>query len=183
MRTSIKLIAGNWDLGYALDKHVVSSTFIGHDQFGHARFDTKRTEVGEALYQLKYQGDWSQTQELANALSVSLFGKYSNVGVLVPMPASNVRPRQPVMEITRALGNFVQVPLAENLLIKARISPQLKDISNKAEKLAVLEGGFAVNVLLVDDLFDTGATMGTACAKLREYRKVARIYVAALTWK
>jgi hypoxanthine phosphoribosyltransferase len=39
------------------------------------------------------------------------------------------------------------------------------------------------NVLVVDDLFDSGASMDAACAVLRKYPKVGKIYVAALTWK
>ncbi|WP_456024069.1 hypothetical protein [Pseudomonas protegens] len=39
------------------------------------------------------------------------------------------------------------------------------------------------NVLVVDDLFDSGASMDAACAVLRKYLKVGKIYVAALTWK
>jgi predicted amidophosphoribosyltransferase len=39
------------------------------------------------------------------------------------------------------------------------------------------------NVLLVDDLFHTGASMEAACNALRAYPKVGKIYVAALTWR
>ena len=39
------------------------------------------------------------------------------------------------------------------------------------------------NVLVVDDLFDSAASMDAACAVLRKYPKVGKIYVAALTWK
>ena len=48
-------IFGAWHQGYVLDYHTLSSDFIGHDEFGNPMFDTKRTETGELLYQLKYK--------------------------------------------------------------------------------------------------------------------------------
>lgn len=192
MKISIRQIFGNWDLGYTLDKHVLSSVYICDDNYGHPQFETTRSEVGEALFQLKYRDDWAQIEPLAEELAASIYPKFENVGVLIPMSASNVRPRQPVTELTKSLGKIVEKPVFDNLLIKKPNGPQLKNITNKDEKLAVMKDCFTVsdviedagpwNALLVDDLFDTGASLETACAVLRGYPKIAKIYVAALTW-
>lgn len=193
MKISIRQIFGNWDLGYALDKHVFLSTYIGDNEHGHPQFETTRSEVGEALFQLKYRNDWARIEPLAAELADSIYPKFENVGVLIPMSASNVRPRQPVTELTKSLGKIVKKPVFDNLLIKKSNSPQLKNITNKDDKLAALKDCFSVrdaiedagpwNALLVDDLFDTGASLETACAVLRGYPKIAKIYVAVLTWK
>jgi hypothetical protein len=45
-------INGAWREGFALDLHTLSSEYVGDDEFGHPRFDTIRTEIGELLYQL-----------------------------------------------------------------------------------------------------------------------------------
>jgi competence protein ComFC len=47
-------IIGKWRDGVALDLHTLSSEFIGYDEFGHARFDTVRSPIGELLYKLKW---------------------------------------------------------------------------------------------------------------------------------
>jgi hypothetical protein len=60
MKTVVKTITGNWDLGFTLDKHMLSSTPLGEDQYGHMKFDNKRSEVGEGVYQLKCKGDITQ---------------------------------------------------------------------------------------------------------------------------
>ena len=39
------------------------------------------------------------------------------------------------------------------------------------------------NALLLDDLFDTGATMDAVCRTLRTYKKIDRVYAASITWK
>ena len=193
MKTSIKQINGNWDLGYALDKHVLSSVFLGHNANGHPEFDTTRSEVGEALYQLKYRSDWNQVDPLANQLAVSIYPKFSNVGFIIPMPASKVRARQLVTEVAHALGLLIGKPVFDNLIIKTPTANQLKDISTREEKLKALHGSFSVhdaiagqgpwNALLIDDLFDTGASAEMACTALRSYPKIRNIYVAVLTWK
>jgi competence protein ComFC len=60
-------IRGTWRQGYVLDYHTVSSEFVGHDEFGNPLFDTKRTEVGEILYQLKYRRNLEALDALVTA--------------------------------------------------------------------------------------------------------------------
>lgn len=96
MKVNIKQIVGNWELGLAMDKHSIRSIPIGYDEWGHMRFETERTEVGESLFQLKYRDDWSQVKPLAQCLAEHAFPHFSNVGFIVPMAASNQRARQPV---------------------------------------------------------------------------------------
>ena len=193
MKNSIRKIEGNWDLGYVLDKHVLSSSYIGDNAQGHPQFDTTRTEVGEALYQLKYKRDWNQVPLLASEMATHLYPLFKDVQLLIPMPASNPRARQPVTELTGALAKIVQVPVFDNLLKKKHNGKQLKDLTGKAEKMEALQNTFSIddtiagdgkwNVLIVDDLFHTGASMEAACSILRTYPKVLKIFVAALTWR
>jgi hypoxanthine phosphoribosyltransferase len=70
---------------------------------------------------------------------------------------------------------------------------ELKYLAGKEAKVEALQARFEINdaiqgngrwnVLVVDDLFDTGASMEATCALLRSYNKIGEIYVAALTWK
>lgn len=196
METNLRAIAGNWNVGFVLDKHTRSSTYLGDDAYGRPQFETKRSEVGEALFQLKYRDDFTKVDPLANEIATHLIPRFGQVGFIVPMPATNERARQPVTEIARALSNRLKVPMFDNILVKlpaAADTPQLKDLIGKEAKIAALSGRFAIkpsitnegrwNVLLVDDLFDTGASMEAASEKLRKYSKVDQVFVAALTWK
>lgn len=193
MKVTLKEINGNWDQGWVLDKHSQSSTYLGDDAYGHPRFETIRTEVGEATYQLKYMHDWNQVEPLARCLADNIFPMLHNVGFIVPMPASTVRVRQPVIELANALGGMVAKPVFTNTLRKANTGHALKDMHSKDQKLAAIGDSFSVNdeiegagpwnVLIVDDLFHTGASMESACKALRAYPKVRKVYVAALTWR
>lgn len=193
MKVTLRHIEGPWDDGWVLDKHSLHSVCIGHDEFGYARYDTTRSEVGEATFQLKYRSDWTQVQPLALAIAEHAYPMLGKVGFIVPMPASRQRPRQPVTELAIELGRLVGVPVFGNLLLKAANGKSLKDIGTKAEKIEAIRDSFSVNdeiegsgpwdVLVVDDLFDTGASMEAACTVLRAYPKVRKIYVVALTWR
>jgi len=196
LKVNIRNIAGNWDKGVALDKHTVRSIPKGSNESGHMQFDTIRSEVGEALYQLKYRGDWDQVEPLAQELATRLPSLFPNIGLIVPVPATNYRPKQPVLEIATALAKKLGVPSFDNIVQKepaADSAPQLKNLTTKAEKEAALTDRFSINdeitsrgrwnVLVLDDLFDTGASLEAVCAVLRGYRKIRKIYVATLTWK
>jgi predicted amidophosphoribosyltransferase len=68
----------------------------------------------------------------------------------------------------------------------------MKDISNKTEKVEALCDTLYIqdvladglyNVLIIDDLYDTGATLEAATIVLRSCSKVRNIYVATITRK
>lgn len=196
VRTNIKKINGNWDDGIVLDKHVLSSTYTGDNEYGRPTFDTTRSDVGEALFQLKYREDWSQIPLLGTALAKAAAGNFREIGFVVPMPPSNARARQPVLELTHAVGAALKVPVFQDMLVKqpaASGAEQLKNLGSKEEKVAALAGRFSLaetitnegrwNALVVDDLFDSGASMEAACHTLKPYKKINKLYVAALTWK
>ncbi len=193
MKVSLRQLRGPWDEGWALDKHMLRSTYVGDDEYGHPRFDSVRTEVGEATFQLKYRQDWNQAKLLAQALANNIYPKLKSVGFIVPMPASTARVRQPVTEVAEALGATVTTPVFTDLLRKARNGKSLKNLYTRDEKTAAIGDSFSINdeieqngrwnVLVIDDLFHTGASMEAACKVLRGYPKVGKIYVATLTWR
>jgi hypothetical protein len=88
LKVSLRQIRGVWDEGWVLDKHSVSSTYCGP---GPHDFDTIRTEVGEATFLLKYRYYWAQAEPLAQAIADHIYPRFSQVGFIVPMPASSLR--------------------------------------------------------------------------------------------
>lgn len=196
MEVNLRRLNGIWDDGYALDKHMKSSTFIGNDPSnGRPRFDNIRTDAGEAVYQLKYQQKWDEAKNLAEAVFEEIIPKFPKISLIIPMPASTARQRQPVNEVASELARLMEVNSFDNIIIKAASTSgvTLKNLSTKAEKEAELEGRFSINdpisqqgkwnMLLLDDLYDSGASMEAATKALRTYPKIDKIYIAALTWK
>jgi len=193
LKVSLRKIMGLWDEGWVLDKYSVRSVYIGDDEYGHPQFDTTRTEVGEATFLLKYRYDRTQAKPLAQTIVENIYPKFSEVDFIVPMPASTSRPRQPVVEVAKELGLLVGKPMFSDTLRKSRNGKSLKDLCTKDEKIEAIGSSFSVNdqisteekwnVLVVDDLYHTGASMEAACKVLRAYSKVGKIYVAALTWR
>ena len=192
MEVNIQRINGNWDLGYSLDKHVLQSIYLGENQWGHAEFDTTRSEGGEALFLLKYRSDFTQISVIADQMSESLSQYFSTACLVIPMPASKQRARQPVREIALKIAENMKIPCLENLLIKNVSTPQMKDINSRDDKVDTLLKAFAINdvlgngyydILIVDDLYDTGSSLEAATKVLNEYSKIRNIYVATVTRK
>lgn len=196
MQVQVKKIDGSWDLGYTLHKHVLSSSFSHYNEYGHAQYDTTRSEPGEAVFQLKYRSDWTQVGPLAAELETTLLPMFGKIGLIIPMPASSVRAKQPVDEIAKELGRLTGIPVFDDIIVKSPApdgAPQLKNLSGREAKDAALEGRFSINnaitnegrwsALVLDDLFHTGATMDAVCKTLRTYNKINKIYAAAITWR
>lgn len=192
LEVNIKEIVGVWELGYSLDKHTISSTPIGHNEFGHMQFDTIRPEAGEALFQLKYRSDFSQVSLIAQQMKNSFDNVFSSAGLVIPMPPSKARTKQPVIEIAKEFARLKGIPCYENLLVKTSETSSMKDIATREDKVSALMGAFTVydvlneglyDVLIIDDLFDTGSSLEAATKSVRNYSKIRNVYVATVTRK
>lgn len=183
-----RLIIGKWKQGYALDVHTLYSVPIGHNEFGHMQFDTKRSDVGELLYRLKYSGDESVADELADAAAAFLARWNPGIDLLVPVPPSSVRAVQPVAILSAAIAKRLGIPVS-NSVTRSREAPQLKGVYDLDERSRILDGLHAADpshvagkrVLLFDDLFRSGATMNAITASLLEQGHVSEVFALAIT--
>jgi competence protein ComFC len=184
-----KTLRGDWKQGFALDVHTTGSTFIGHNEYGHPEFDTTRSPLGELLYRLKYKRDAAVIEEIADTVAEFIKASMIRIDAIVPMPASNVRSVQPVLQIANALGKKLGVPVLENCVSKTKKTPQLKDVYNYEERTKLLDGAFTVDrdqsagksLLLFDDLYRSGATMNAVARELAKAGEAKEVFVLALT--
>jgi len=81
-------IPGRWKEGFALDYHTISSTYLGDDEFGNPIYDTKRTELGELLYRLKYKSDDSVIGEIIDVIEGFIKSWKPPIELIIPVPPS-----------------------------------------------------------------------------------------------
>ena len=188
MKISPRAIAGPWKAGFTLDEHTVSSDFLGYNEQGHAVYDTVRSEVGELVHRLKYQGDQSTAPRLARVVAEFISSKNLPIDVVVPMPPSKQRSVQPVRSIAASVAKRLDIAYDSRALRKVRESPELKSMTELKDRRAALAGAFIASaealkgksVLLLDDLYRSGASMEEAARAIRKSGAKA-VYALALT--
>jgi competence protein ComFC len=84
-------IPGRFSNGFVLDVQTTSSEFVGHDEYGHARFDTKRSELGELVYRLKYRQDKTVIPEIAEVAGAFAESYMPRFDLIIPVPPSTPR--------------------------------------------------------------------------------------------
>lgn len=181
-------ILGNWRKGFALDLHTISSEFIGHDEFGRPQFDTKRSELGELLYRLKYNRDASVVPEIVSAALQFIKSLRQPLDAIVPVPPSTQRDSQPVLILAQALSQSLGAPMRA-CVTRVRDIPQLKNVNDLDERMKLLEGLHKIDpgavegkrILLFDDLYRSGATMNSITAELFAAGKAADVFALTIT--
>jgi hypothetical protein len=121
-------LEGNWRAGWALDVHSVLSIPLPD-----GGFNTQRTELGEALYQLKYCHDKSKVEPIAEAAAGFLKTRriFRYLEAIIPIPPSETaRPFQPVELLARSLGEKTNLPVLPNYLLKVKSIEPLKSIDD-----------------------------------------------------
>lgn len=182
-------IFGNWEQGYSMDLHSLSSEYLGENDYGRPMFDTVRSDIGELVYQLKYQGNRSAVNEIVSLISpfVKEWQRSASFNVIISMPPSNKQRRvQPVFEVANELARMLDLFVTNTYLEKitseeSKNSNDKSVISNSMVRKEYFENG--VNVLLFDDLFASGASMNEAIRLLKEDKNINKIYVLTLTKK
>ncbi len=181
-----KLI-GSWKKGLAFDIHTVESVHLGVNQSGHDQFHNTRSEMGELVYQLKFRGDESAVPKIIKLLA-SLSG-IDTFDVIIPAPSSKARAVQPVNAIALALGDQCGVAVLVGYLNKEG-DAELKNIDDPVERANALRSGIKIagkkdiagkRVLLLDDLYRSGATLEACCNVLRTQANVSDIGVLTMT--
>ncbi len=149
-------LVGSWQKGWALGFH---SRLSGADW--------SRSGVGDLTYRLKYDSDITVLPALVQQ-TLDLFAAHpemSQADFIIPVPSSTERKVSPVHAFCEALAGKINVPM-HPLVFKSRQTKPQKEMGTLAQKRANVAGAFSMRrevngrkILLVDDLFDSGATL------------------------
>jgi competence protein ComFC len=170
--------------GFALDYHSVSS--VPTNDPAHP-FDTKRTELGEHLFQFKYRNNSAGLDDIVD--TVDDFVRRWNPGVdcICTAPHSIGRARQPVAVLADLLSQRLGLPIINGATEKTKITQPMKNVT-RTERAAILAEAIVAgaesvdgkSVLLLDDLYDSGSTMARVCEILKE-KKAKNVHGLAIT--
>lgn len=175
---------------YAMDVHTIRSIYLGEDKYGRPEFDNTRSEIGELVYQLKYKYKEEVVYDIIKMINPFLrrWKVINNVDLVIPVPPSKKdRKFQPVFLISEKIAESLNKPIDLELLEKIDLK-QLKNLGPE-EKAKVISGSILkhkefernVNILVIDDLYESGSTLRETCDVLRKDRYVKNIYVLTMT--
>jgi competence protein ComFC len=183
-------LRGLWTDGYVLDRHSIVSTPTGDP---YHPWDTKRTELGELLYQLKYGAKVDAMPSIVDTAEEFLRNHWKglpHLDCVVPAPPSAAaRAAQPVVELAKGIAARLGIQTCENAIIKAQPTQQMKNIENwsvrgRLLKEAIQKGEDDVrnkHILLFDDLIESGSTPRRVTELLLNEGGASGVYVLVLT--
>jgi len=172
-------LPGPWPRGLALDRYSEGET----------------TEVGDLLSRFKYGGQGRLGRVLGGALARVLADDpgYEDVEVVAHIPATRRR-RGPdaACELAKVVARGLGVRCLPRLMARTRRTALQKDVVARGERRENVAGAFRVRrarlvrgrtVLLVDDVYDSGATLeeGWRVLMAAGAREVV-VATAAATW-
>jgi len=180
-------LLGMWNEGYVMDSHTITSTYLGCDEYGHDRYHTERTELGQLIYEMKYNGHNDTSGKIIDIISPFLDNWILeiNIDLIIAVPPTESRIQQPVFLIADKIACKYNIPFNQNVLVKTS-SAASKNMSRYSKQIdgSILlqqEIGNCRNILLIDDLYSTGSTSNECVKMLRENTNAVNIYFLAMT--
>lgn len=132
--------------------------------------------VQKAIKAIKYRYAYKVTDDLLRYVVLPELPKQS-VFVPIPLYPSRLRLRgfNQAEIITRALSKRLDVPVRTDILKRIRKTVPQVDMKNRQDRLSNMKEVFGVNkvptqenpIILIDDVYTTGATMQSACEVLK----------------
>jgi ComF family protein len=151
--------------------------------------------VKELIHQFKFNG----VREIGETFGAELAEKLSRSGadfeenfIIIPIPLHKKSMRRRGFNqseiLARTISEKLSVPLLTGVLVKTKTTPHQTETKNRHERLENLVGAFEItdkeevsgkNIILVDDIITTGATL-TECAKVLKRSGAKNIYGVAI---
>ena len=111
------------------------------------------------------------------------------IDIVLPVPPSKARSFQPLLAIAQGAAEELEAEYDPVSLKKVKETGELKSMSDVPDRIRALEDAFEVDegrfrgkrVLILDDLYRSGATMAAVARTVREQGHAAEIHVLALT--
>lgn len=170
-------LTGIWDKGWALDFH---SRFIGADW--------QRSQIGDLLFRLKYQEDHAVLPHIQHHLQTFITDNpaITQVDCIVPVPPSEKRPFDHVRLLAETIAQLITKPV-KTIITKSKPTAPQKEMHTLAQKQHNVAGAFNCTapvggkiVLVIDDLFDSGATL-TEITRLLKKDGAKQVYILTIT--
>lgn len=180
------VLNGIWDEGYAIDKYLRTSTYIGDDAFGQPQFDNSYTEIGKLLHDMKYNGHFNTSREIA-LLCYDFLNEWlddKNINSIIPVPATMERVVQPVYAIAEEIAHRLHLPYSQDVLKKTSDIPvknmprENRNLKGSVTKLK--DAKWKCNILLIDDFYTTGETATECVSVLKEDNLIDKIYYLSI---
>lgn len=146
----------------------------------------------DLIMDLKYKRHTYLGEILAEMMrDVILATRSQEIDLIVSVPLHRNRLRQRGFNqmdlIGKPLSNMLRVPYSHEALVRSKNTPRLKGL-DRLERKALMDGLFLADkkqvlgkrILLIDDIFTTGATMN-ACAKALFESGALNVYGAVLS--
>ena len=145
-------------------------------------FFQKKSSTQHLLHQLKYQqkeniGEWLGEQF---AYSLQSKGRFAAVEIIIPIPLhpSRIKFRgyNQCDAIARGMASVLQIPIVNGVLTRS-VATQSQTKKNRFQRFENMESVFSVsqasaikgkNILLLDDVLTTGATLISAAQVLQQ---------------
>jgi ComF family protein len=163
-------------------------------QFDFARaYSRFEDPLREIIHQFKYRAHPSLAKPLAGLLfsvyQSNIEGLSSDLVIPVPMHKSRQRERgfNQACELSKYFGKLAHIPLQSGLLMRIKPTRVQAGLSRRERRLNLVDS-FQVSsrerikdkrVMLIDDVFTTGATVNE-CAKLLRQNGAQRVNVLTL---
>ncbi len=173
-------LSGNFDLGFALGEYSIKESA-----------KRKRTKVGDLLHKFKYEQNRHAgmilTDLASDFINSQILLKSADLMLTIP-PSFRSRSFDPVSFIAERIKERTQIRWERDVFLRTRLTQPQKSIWDKELKQWNVFNTFRIakplqleekKILLIDDVFASGATLNEISAVLRE-AKADKIYVLVL---
>jgi ComF family protein len=178
---NISPIKGFFDLGLTLDQH---SHPIDSNH--------KRTKIGEMVYRFKYQFEKELCFLLADLVSEIIQSNAilnSAELILTVPPSFTSRPFDPLSILAEEISENIYILYEKDILERTKITRLQKHLLSWKDKIENVKGAFKVKnpeleegkkILLIDDIYDSGATLNEITRILKS-EGASKVFVLTLT--